>query len=467
MTRRSLSSCAVAALALALVACDDNPGTDGGPPPGVDAGDTGMDSGEAMMDAGPPPLDCTVAVTDEVWTPPDGLPAFGPSERGRVVKCGTDAPIDAATVDARARAPFNLTAGDPGTYDGPTLTEGVDVMRVLYRSERRNGDGGFSSGTLYLPTSGGTDLPLIVHVSGTTGLGDACAPSRGRVSALERTIYVLMGTGHAVFVPDLIGLGTPGTLSYLEAAEAAHATLDGARAALSVAPSGRLSGEVLISGHSAGGHAALVSQAAQRTYAPELNLLGVAAVAGVWFDTAVFGELLTVPSYSTAGDTGWNVVYGAMYFIGHAAAYDGEDRAYDPIHPDRRDAIRDVYENHCIVPPTAGALDMREALQAVAADVSEVFDPAFYNPFTMSVFCGVPGLEDRCPPLVATWIERFANDRPPLDPDGAPVWFHQGSLDARSTVESMRCPIAEAEYRGIPTGVCFYDGVEHEPLAGA
>ncbi len=465
MTSRWLSQCACLAAALTFGACDEDPGSDAGPPPGVDAGDPGMDSGEPPMDAGPPPLDCTLPAGDDLWTPPDDLPAFTAAERGRVIKCGTAAPIDAATADARARAPFNITADDPGTYDGPTLTEGADVTLVLYRSERRNGDAGVSSGTLYLPSSGASDLPLLVHVSGTTGLADDCAPSRGRFTDLERTLYVLIGTGHAVFVPDLIGLGTPGTLSYLEAAEAAHATLDGARAALAIAPEGALSGEVLISGHSAGGHAALVSQALQRSYAPELNLIGVSALAGVWFDTGVFGELMTVPAYGTAGDDGWNVVYGAMYFVGHQAAYEGEAAAYDPIHPDRRDAIRDVFENYCLVPPMAGGTDMRQALQAVAANVGEVFDSAFYSPFTSRVFCDA-GIMDRCPPLVATWLERFANDRPPLDPEGAPIWFHQGSLDNRSTVESMRCPIAEADYNGVDVNVCFYDAVEHGPLSG-
>ncbi|MCB9596376.1 MAG: hypothetical protein H6719_26880 [Sandaracinaceae bacterium] len=462
MNRLMIASCLGGALLLA--ACDDNPGTDAGPM-GVDAGDPGMDSGEAMMDAGPPALDCTLPAGDDLWTPPDGLPAFTAADRGRVLKCGTTDPIDAATVDARARAPFALTADDPGTYDGPTLTEGATRTLVLYRSERRNGEGGVSSGTLYLPSSGATDLPLLVHVSGTTGLGDDCAPSRGRFTDLERTLYVLLGTGHAVFVPDLIGLGTPGTLAYLESAEAAHATLDGARAALSVAPDGALSGEVLISGHSAGGHAALVSQALQRTYAPELNLIGVSAMAGVWFDTAVFGELMTVPAYATSGDDGWNVVYGAMYFVGHAAAYDGEDHAYDMIRTEQRDAIRNVFENYCLIPPMVGGTDMRQALQMAAANVGEIFDPSFSGGFASRVFCDA-GLMDRCPAHVATWIERFANDRPPLDPEGAPVWFHQGSLDVRSTVESMRCPIAEADYNGVDSNVCFYMGVEHTPLAG-
>jgi len=435
---------------------------------GSDAGGGGGDAGEGMDggggDAGVEPVDCTMPVTDAWWTPPDDLPAFDETQRGVVVACGVDASIDAETVDERARMPYRIEPGDPGFYDGPTLTEGADVTRVLYRSERTNGDGGFGSGTLYLPSSGASAQPLVVHVSGTTGLADICAPSRGRFKDLERTLYVLIGNGHAVFVPDLMGLGTPGSMAYLEATDAAHSVLDGARAALAAAPEGALNGELLLSGHSAGGHAVLSAQALQREYAPELNVIGVASLAGLWFDTEVFSELLSAPGYSTAGDDGWNVVYGAMYFIGHAAAYDGEDAAYDVIHPERRAAIRDAYESTCVF-AEEGMMDTREALAAVAGSAGQVFDPGFQNDFVSRFWCDTDML-DRCPDRVLEWLDRFEADRPTLDPEGAPIWFHIGSDDARITPESMQCPILVAEHSGVDTETCFYDGLEHSPTSG-
>lgn len=440
----------------ALVGCDGPGESDAGP------SDTGtMDAGE---DAGFPPPDCAAAVTDELWTPPDGLPAFDADERGRVVRCGTDEALSAATVQERARRPYLLDAAEPDNYAGDDLTHGADVTRVLYRSERRDGTGAFSSGTLYLPSDGAADLPLLVHVSGTTGLGDECAPSRGRFTDLERTLYVLLGRGHAVFVPDLIGLGTPGALAYLEAAEAAHAVLDGARAALAIAPAGALDGQILLSGHSAGGHAALASQALQAGYASELNIIGVSAIAAVWFDTRVFGQLLTAPRWSTSGDDGWSVVYGSMYFIGHADAYDGSARAYEPMHPDRRDALMPVFENYCLAPDASGT-DVRMALEAVAANVEETFDANLRGAFLNMTLCEA-GLTERCTPLLVTWLERMDADRPPLDPTGAPIWFHQGTLDTRSTVDSMACPIAEARYEGVGTSACLYTDVAHGPISG-
>jgi len=444
------------------IGCDEEmTETDAGGGGGTDAGGA-MDGGGE--DASVAAVDCTMAVADEWWTPPDDLPAFDESQRGVVIGCGVDDPLDAATVDERARMPLGAEPGEQGVYDGPTLTEGAAVTRVLYRSERTNGDGGFGSGTLYLP-AGASDMPLIVHVSGTTGLADICAPSRGRFKDLEKTLYVLIGNGNAVFVPDLMGLGTPGSMAYLEATDAGHSVLDGARAALAAAPEGALNGDLLLSGHSAGGHAVLSAQALQREYAPELSVLGVAALAGLWFDTEVFSELLTAPGYSTAGDDGWNVVYGAMYFIGHAAAYDGDDMAYGVIHPDRRDGIREAYEGYCTFPVEDGMMDLRQALAAHAATAGQVFDPGFQSDFVNRFWCDA-GMLDRCPDRVLTWIDRFAADRPTLDPDGAPIWFHIGSDDARITPNSMRCPILEAEHDGVDTQTCYYDGVEHGPTAG-
>jgi hypothetical protein len=465
MPRRAVSFSILLALAGLVVTAGCDGGstmpTDGGPRDSGPRVDTGP-----MEDAGPmppPPPDCTQPVTADVFTAPDGLPPWAESERGRLVRCGTDEPLSAATVDERARSPYLITEGDPGRYDGPTLTEGASVIRLLYRSERVSGEPGLGSGTLYLPADG-TALPLFVHVSGTTGLGDACAPSSGnRFTDLERTIYVLIGRGQPVFVPDLMGLGSPGTLAYLEGTDAGRSVLDGARAALAAAPEGVLNGSITISGHSAGGHAALSAQALQRSYAPELDVLGVSAIGAVWFDTSVFATLLGVPGWSTAGDDGWVAVYGAMYFVGHAAAYDGEARAWDPLHPMRRAALRTALESYCLVPIEEGGLDIRQAVEMQAANVGEIFDPAFRSMIGQTSLCGTPL---GCSAQSMAWRDRFAADLPTLDPEGAPIWFQQGELDMRSSNSAMGCPIARARFSGVDTHVCYYTGTEHGPLSG-
>ncbi|MBX3250229.1 MAG: hypothetical protein KF901_23835 [Myxococcales bacterium] len=436
-------------LALA-VGCGDDDVVD----PDAGMRDTGADDASEELDAGPvdPVWDCSETGVD-VYTPPDRLRDFDESQRGVVVRCGAGTTLSVETVRERA---------EERGYDGPELTSGASVTFVSYRTERRNGEGGFSSGTLYLPdVAGAADLPLIVHVSGTTGMADACAPSRARFADLERTLYVLIGSGQqAVFVPDLLGLGTPGPYAWLEPIEAAHSVLDGARAALAIAPEGALSGQILVSGHSAGGHAAFAAQAFQRSYAPELDVMGVNAMAPVWFDTASFGLLLSQSNYRIDSEaTGWNVVYGAMYFIGHSVAYEGEARGYDFIAGDRRDATRTLFETRCLENPDG--VSLREGLAGIATQVAELFDAGLRGSVGNCAFLGI------CDEVGMTWRERFAADRPPLDPDGPPMWVHLGTDDIRVPPSSMVCPIRDERGRGVEIDVCVYDETNHNVLARA
>lgn len=436
-------------VALALgVGCGDDDVVD------TDAGmmDSGADDASEEMDAGPvdPVWDCDETGVD-VYTPPDGLRPFDESQRGVVVRCGAGEALTVETVRERA--------AERG-YEGAELPSGASVTYVSYRTERRSGEGGFSSGTLYLPdVDGATDLPLIVHVSGTTGMADQCAPSRARFADLERTLYVLIGSGEqAIFVPDLLGLGTPGPYAWLEPIEAAHSVLDGARAAIEIAPEGALSGKILVSGHSAGAHAAFATQAFQRSYAPELDVMGINAMAPVWFDTSTFGLLLSQSNYRIDNDsTGWNVVYGAMYFIGHSVAYDGEERGYDFIAGDRREATRTLFETRCLENPDG--VSLREGLAEIATQVSELFTAGARNSVGSCAFIGV------CDEVGEVWRDRFAADRPALDPEGPPMWVHLGTDDIRVPPSTMVCPIRDERDRGVEIDVCVYDDTNHNALA--
>jgi hypothetical protein len=413
--------------------------TDTGPP---DPGDAGVDGGRWT-----PPTSCDGTDVD-VYAIPPGIPDFTPADRGRVISCGRGEPISAATADARAR--------EHG-YEGPTLTSNTVVTRVLYQVERSSGEAGFSTGALYVPEGGTADAPLVVYVSGTTGLGDDCAPSRGRrFTDLERALYVLIGTGHVVFVPDLVGLGTPGTPAWLEPHDAGRSVLDGARAALAIAPEGLLSGEIVIAGHSAGGHAALAAQAFQRTYAPSLNVLGVGAIAAAWIDTSLFALMLSMSDYSTTDPaTGWNVVYGGMYFVGHSAAYDGEEHAWDPIAPPIRDQVRRIYETRCLDAPEG--MDLRTGIAELAPNVGALFEGAFRS----SVANCYLGL---CDDVGMRWMERWRADRPALDPMGAPIWFHHGTEDRRIALADMACPIRMAMRNDARTRACVYEGANHNDV---
>lgn len=159
---------------------------------------------------------------------------------------------------------------------------------VLYRSTGVTGKPVAVSGTVSIPKGrapkGG--WPVITWAHGTTGIADACAPSRyagndGTVGPVKYAYPLLtrwLKAGWAVVRTDYEGLGTPGPHPYLVGSSEGRSTLDIVRAAHQ--EDSRISEhEVIISGHSQGGHAALWADSLSRSYAPELTVKGTVAFA--------------------------------------------------------------------------------------------------------------------------------------------------------------------------------------------
>ncbi|HVL84706.1 MAG TPA: alpha/beta fold hydrolase [Pseudonocardia sp.] len=140
------------------------------------------------------------------------------------------------------------------------------------------------SGTLLLPPGGWDgegDRPVVSYAVGTHGLGDRCAPSVQLRNGTEQELRLMqqaLRRGWAVVVTDYEGLGTPGPHPYAVALSEAHAVLDAVRAAV-VVPGADLSvaAPVGIWGYSQGGGAVAAAAEQAGTYAPELDIRGVAA----------------------------------------------------------------------------------------------------------------------------------------------------------------------------------------------
>jgi alpha-beta hydrolase superfamily lysophospholipase len=119
---------------------------------------------------------------------------------------------------------------------------------------------------------------VIAWAHGTTGIAPGCAPSVmapfANVPALDR----LIGESWIYVATDYAGLGTPGGHAYLVGEDAARAVLDAIRAARrldGLAPDNR----VVVWGHSQGGNSALWTGIRADDYAPDVNIVGVAALA--------------------------------------------------------------------------------------------------------------------------------------------------------------------------------------------
>jgi acetyl esterase/lipase len=163
----------------------------------------------------------------------------------------------------------------------PNAPDNATAFRVLYRSEGLHGEPIAVSGVVILPAGtpppGGR--PIVAWAHPTTGIVAQCAPSLARVFFRSiQGLHELLAQGFVVAATDYPGLGTAGPHPYLVGISEGHAVLDSVRVARQLPGSGN--GKIFaVWGHSQGGQAALFAGILAHDYAPELELVGVAAAA--------------------------------------------------------------------------------------------------------------------------------------------------------------------------------------------
>ncbi len=180
------------------------------------------------------------------------------------------------------RRPGVLLRSQPLTAGVPP---GGRAWRILYTTTRADGTPTLASGVVLVPAQASTTArPLIAWAHTTTGVARACAPSKlggnqpfysgiPSVEGVIREGWALVGT-------DYPGLGTAGATPYLVGPGEARAVLDSVRAARAL-QGVRLSGQTVVWGHSQGGQAALWTGIIAPSYAPDVRLAGIAALAPV------------------------------------------------------------------------------------------------------------------------------------------------------------------------------------------
>lgn len=176
--------------------------------------------------------------------------------------------------------------GPPGTIIR-TEPLGVDVpgataLRMLYVSERPDGTPAASGGMLFIPDSPAPPegRPVVAWAHGTLGMGDACVPSRSAnpLQDTDNWLDQMMQLGWVVVSTDYVGLGTPGPNQYLIAQSEVRDVVNAVRAARNT-PQAEAGTRYATWGHSQGGHSSVWTGHLGAEYAPELDLLGVAAAA--------------------------------------------------------------------------------------------------------------------------------------------------------------------------------------------
>ena len=171
--------------------------------------------------------------------------------------------------------------------------DGAESLRILYLTELDNGDLAAASGMAFIPTSPATSepRPIVAWTHGTVGEGDACAPSRQKdpTSQLTQFLPSMIQLGWALVATDYTGLGTPGVQAYLLKDQEVRDTVNSVRA-LQQIPQANVGSRYTVIGHSQGGHTALWTGHLSKKFAPELELLGVAAAAPAAELTQILGK---------------------------------------------------------------------------------------------------------------------------------------------------------------------------------
>jgi acetyl esterase/lipase len=176
-----------------------------------------------------------------------------------------------------------LESGGPGDSD---------AFRFLYRSTGLKGEPIPVSGAIFIPSgptpAGGRNVIAWAHP--TSGVAPACAPSLYPIRAgLIWNLNEMLSQGYVVVATDYPGLGTDGIHPYLIGESEGRAVLDSVRAARHFTNSGA-SNRFAVWGHSQGGHAALFTGQIAARYAPELELVGVAAAAPATYLVELFDD---------------------------------------------------------------------------------------------------------------------------------------------------------------------------------
>jgi len=267
-------------------------------------------------------------------------------------------------LDAFYDTPANLPA-TPGQLlrrepFSRAMPDGSQAERILYTTTALDGTITTASALVIVPESAPTDpWPVILWAHGTTGIARQCAPSNladplgaGAMPAQQEAI----DQGWAIVAPDYLGLGGEGPHPYLVGAPVAQSSLDAVRAARQMNDLA-LSEKTVAWGHSQGGAVALWIGIESATYAPDVPLDGIVAMAPASNLPAVAGA--TEPNRIAQ-------LFGVFIIEAYARVY-ADVHAADYVRPAARAVVESVAERCLSEPATlvsVGAIISGEPLNS-------------------------------------------------------------------------------------------------------
>lgn len=246
--------------------------------------------------------------------------------------------------------PGILLASEPFERDVPDGSEG---WKILYTTTNGDDEVIVASGLVVSP-KGAKASPVIAWAHGTTGFAVGCAPSllphpfvAGGMPATD----AVLAAGWSIVATDYPGLGTSGVQPYLIGEGEGRAVLDAVRAASQLEHTS-LAADTVVWGHSQGGHASLWAGGLASTYAPELSILGVAAMA----PASDLPVLLTGIADAPIGS-----VFGSFALAAYAGTYDNVE-SQDYVRPGAQLMMQEMHAR-CLTDP-ATLVSLATALSA-------------------------------------------------------------------------------------------------------
>jgi uncharacterized membrane protein HdeD (DUF308 family)/alpha-beta hydrolase superfamily lysophospholipase len=366
---------------------------------------------------------------------------------GNVVALGLVVALAVGTVAAHAaeREPDDFYAAPAAVPDAPgrllrseafvsaEVPPGAHAWRILYTTTRDAGVPAVASGLVIVPDGsigpGARPADVVAWAHGTTGTASRCAPSvlaGGLAAGALDAPDELVARGWAIVATDYVGLGTAGPHPYLVGQAEARSVLDSVRAAHQLAGAA-LAAPTVVWGHSQGGHAALWTGELAPSYAPDVTIVGVAAIAPASNPPALLDHLPGV----SIGD-----MFAAYVVEGYTSTY--PDVTFERyVRPTARTLVHEMAQR-CLSEPGV----LVSALSSIVLDKPVWRDDPDSGPLRARLAQNVP----------AGAIE-------------APVLIAQGGADRLVTPPSQDAYVALRCARGYAVDYRTYPGLDHVPAA--
>lgn len=420
---------------------------DAAPPANIDAArDAALDA-DLNASTDTPAVPC-IDTVDAVYA---AIPAPG-APLGAILACAPDATLDAASAGSSAHV---------------VATSAVRQYRVAYQTRDGSGGAAVSTARVYLPsTPRARPVPIVVAGHGSVGLADACAPSKDIDSSLP---LPYAARGFAAIAPDLAGLGNAGTQAYLDNHAQGWQLLDAARAVRRLLAPGITAPELIVTGYSQGGGAALSARALLEPDAG--TLIATVVYAPEWpirLNSFKYLDMLRDPTQLTIftglAFSSVAVMREYAFYASHGAA------GADAVPAQFRTGLEGAIQSQCLI-------GLGGYIQTQMLHTGDLIDDTLRRDFLACVDAQGPGAG--CSGLPAAYYQLLLADQLPVAPAGGPVLIVQGLADqimppageascihdhlVSSGVDVDSCAFALADHSNIldqhPSGVAWAESV--------